>query len=387
MQNDRPNFNSAQFLSVFQPSGTNSSGAEAPLNVPPPFPIPGRTASAAERNSERLSVGLAHPHSNQEKKREKGVQKEGSVHFNISDQMTRSSLGGASSSSSTPHNPANSNINNARRTNPSTFSQLAAAASAAKKKSETNASYRSTAISSNELVARVGGVINRADSFETPQLPFASPNCGVTNPVSMPNHGGSPNLITPMTGIAHPMMGMNFSAMHPSPNANPKNSAQFCSCNRRAGESCSFCWSWDCRSETSAPSLWSAASTRMSFRSKASGQYVVGQELDACIDGQRLLYVRPQQLTTSGGKVYIELIRTIPQPLYSEIEVLLVAGKQGMINLKPEAIRKGKKLCVQIPNGLDEGQDYDVRVKFAGKMLHGSFPLEIRDLERGGESD
>eukprot|EP00397_Hematodinium_sp_SG-2012_P019689 GEMP01020245.1.p1 GENE.GEMP01020245.1~~GEMP01020245.1.p1 ORF type:complete len:380 (-),score=70.51 GEMP01020245.1:1460-2599(-) len=216
-----------------------------------------------------------------------------------------------------------------------------------------------------------------SDVLDAPILPTASPNIGLLPPVV--SKDGQPSLLTPAYPAPHPLSGIP--GMH-QPMVGPQGSTSFCSCNKRKGESCTFCWAWDLRSETSAPSLWSAsaASTRISMRSQKppSGHYVIGENVDACIEGQRLLYVRPQSLTTTGGKVYIELIRTIPQPLYSEIEVLLVAGKQGTVTLKPEAIKKGKKLCVMIPSGLAEEQDYDVRVKFAGKTLHGSFPLEIR---------
>lgn len=215
----------------------------------------------------------------------------------------------------------------------------------------------------------------------TPKLPCASPNINLNTPV-VSYDGYGPSLVTPAIDSQRAIPGLP--GMH-QPLAGAEGPTSFCSCNKRKGESCTFCWAWDMRSETSAASLWSAsvASTARSLRSQpgqgpGSGQYVIGGDVDACTVGQRLLYVRPQALTTTGGKVYIELKWTIPQTLYSEIEVLLVAGKQGTVTLKPEAIKKGKKLCVVIPKGLAEEQDYDVRVKFAGKTLHGSFPLEIR---------
>jgi len=220
----------------------------------------------------------------------------------------------------------------------------------------------------------------REDHAETPVLPSASPNINLNAPVvSMDGH--SPSLVTPMIEMQRPQL--NAPGLLQSMSG-PAGSTNFCICNKRKGETCTFCWAWDLRSEKSAPSLWSASNASTAHRSRSgqpSGHYVIGGDVDACIEGQRLLYVRPQSLTTTGGKVYIELIRTIPQPLYGEIEVLLVAGKQGTVTLKPEAIKKGKKLCVVIPSGLAEEQDYDVRVKFAGKTLHGSFPLEIRAAE------
>ncbi len=82
-----------------------------------------------------------------------------------------------------------------------------------------------------------------------------------------------------------------------------------------------------------------------------------------------------------GGTVIIGLRKEIPEMWWNQVEILLVGGKEGQVTLKPSGIRKGKKLCIRVPPGL-ECRDYDVRVVFAGKILHGAIPLAVR-----GDSD
>ena len=72
----------------------------------------------------------------------------------------------------------------------------------------------------------------------------------------------------------------------------------------------------------------------------------------------------------------------IPEQYWNYVEILLVGGNEGQMTLKPSGIKKGRKLCIKVPKGL-ECRDYDVRVVFAGKVLHGAIPLEVR----GEDSD
>lgn len=93
-------------------------------------------------------------------------------------------------------------------------------------------------------------------------------------------------------------------------------------------------------------------------------------------------YIKPQEVPVAeGGTVIIGLRKEIPEMWWNQVEILLVGGKEGQVTLKPSGIRKGKKLCIRVPPGL-ECRDYDVRVVFAGKILHGAIPLAVR-----GDSD
>ena len=38
--------------------------------------------------------------------------------------------------------------------------------------------------------------------------------------------------------------------------------------------------------------------------------------------------------------------------------------------LRPTGVKKGKKLCVEVPSGMEAG-DYDVRLSFGEKIIHG----------------
>ena len=72
----------------------------------------------------------------------------------------------------------------------------------------------------------------------------------------------------------------------------------------------------------------------------------------------------------------VGLRKQIPQGYWDQVEIMLVAGTE-QVKLKPIGIKKGKKLCVEVPADLTP-QDYDVRVIFGGKMLHGTIPLAVR---------
>ncbi|KAF4742711.1 hypothetical protein FOZ62_021777, partial [Perkinsus olseni] len=53
---------------------------------------------------------------------------------------------------------------------------------------------------------------------------------------------------------------------------------------------------------------------------------------------------------------------------------------------KPEGIRKGKKLAVKIRGDFPPG-DYDVSVCFAGRMLHGTLPIEVVERKELNDRD
>jgi len=139
-----------------------------------------------------------------------------------------------------------------------------------------------------------------------------------------------------------------------------------------------FGWSWECGSEVgSVPSIWSKASTAKSQQSTGfSG------------DGQRLIFIKPQEVKTEkGGTVVIGLKKEIPEQYWNHVEILLVGGVgEAQIRLKPSGIRKGKKLCIKVPPNL-ECRDYDVRVVFAGKILHGAIPLAVRGEDESEEEE
>ncbi|CAD7922456.1 unnamed protein product [Amoebophrya sp. A25] len=146
-----------------------------------------------------------------------------------------------------------------------------------------------------------------------------------------------------------------------------------------------FGWSWECGSDVgSLPSVWSRASTQRSSASSLTGQT---PSTLAGIDGQRLIYIKPQEVySANGGTVVIGLRKEIPEQWWNHVEILLVSGPT-QLPLKPSGIRKGKKLCIKVPPNL-ESKDYDVRVVFAGRILHGAIPLAVRgDSDNESESE
>jgi len=138
-------------------------------------------------------------------------------------------------------------------------------------------------------------------------------------------------------------------------------------------------WAWEMGSEAgSVPSVWSKASTQQSSASSKKMSSATGDGLiPGLIEGQRLSYVKPTSLGASGGKIVVCLRKQVPQGYWEHIGIVLVNGPT-QVRLKPTGIKKGKKLCVEVPAGLKLG-DYDVRLSFANKILHGAIPLAIRD--------
>lgn len=152
-------------------------------------------------------------------------------------------------------------------------------------------------------------------------------------------------------------------------------------------------WAWELGSEfgSLAPSAWSASTkmTASTKRSSATSLSTAGATVPGfpgLMEGQRLQCVKPGSLPPSGGTVMVGLRKQIPQGYWDQVEIMLVAGTQ-QVKLKPSGIKKGKKLCIEVPADLTP-QDYDVRVVFSGKVLHGAIPLAVRtDTESEDENE
>jgi len=91
--------------------------------------------------------------------------------------------------------------------------------------------------------------------------------------------------------------------------------------------------------------------------------------------------VKPACVGTKGGKIVISLRKEVPQGHWHTLSIVLV-NLPVQVTLKPTGIKKGRKLCVEIPPGL-KADDWDVRLKFGEKLIQGSIPLCITDGEGG----
>jgi hypothetical protein len=135
-----------------------------------------------------------------------------------------------------------------------------------------------------------------------------------------------------------------------------------------------FSWSWDVTSEASVPSVWSAKT-----RSTLPGSGSIGTNLSAAggADTSTLMikYVKPLTLMDAGGTVVVGLNCELPHAQWSEIRIMLVAENGESKTLEPSGIRKGRKLAVKIPPL--KPMDYDVRLVFHGRILHGSIPIGV----------
>lgn len=141
-------------------------------------------------------------------------------------------------------------------------------------------------------------------------------------------------------------------------------------------------WAWEVGSEAgSVPSAWSKPSTVHSSVSRISNATGDGL-IPGLLDGQRLSSVKPTSVPASGGCVVVALRKEVPQGHWDKLAIVLVNGPVQR-RLIPTGIKKGKRLCVQIPDGMEPG-DYDVRLSFADKIIHGAIPLAIRDGEAEG---
>lgn len=212
---------------------------------------------------------------------------------------------------------------------------------------------------------------------EAPNLPLASPllHSDVANPVHFPSQDNFV-LRTPAVGARSIPSNQNidFAALGGTNSADFPSVCEHPAVSRgKTPFSDVFGWAWECGSEVgSLPSVWSRASTVRSGSSKFSTG-------GGGTDGQRLIYIKPQEVrTSSGGNVVIGLRREVPETSWNLVEILLVGGKDAQsMTLKPTGIKKGRKLCVKVPGGLPP-RDYDVRVVFGGKILHGAIPLCVK---------
>lgn len=211
------------------------------------------------------------------------------------------------------------------------------------------------------------------DLLMAPQMPRASPIGEIACPLGAPGPNMSPHLTTPAWPYADheaaaPATGMSMGGLG--------GLGGFGGSLSQVDQ-----WAWEMGSEAgSVPSVWSKASTQNSNASslKSKMSTAAGDGLiPGLIEGQRLSYVKPTSLGAGGGKIVVCLRKQVPQGYWEHIGIVLVNGPT-QVRLKPTGIKKGKKLCVEVPPGLKLG-DYDVRLSFAQKILHGAIPLAIRD--------
>jgi len=148
-------------------------------------------------------------------------------------------------------------------------------------------------------------------------------------------------------------------------------------------------WAWELGSEVSSvPSAWSQATSRHTDHStvksisSATGD---GGLIPGLVDGQRLSSVKPVSIPAKGGKVVVSLRKEVPAGYWGTLSIVLV-NLPVQVTLKPTAIKKGRKLCVDIPAGM-KPDDYDVRLKFGEKIIHGSIPLQIGDGDDNGDME
>eukprot|EP00448_Togula_jolla_P007449 CAMPEP_0170606482 /NCGR_PEP_ID=MMETSP0224-20130122/20536_1 /TAXON_ID=285029 /ORGANISM="Togula jolla, Strain CCCM 725" /LENGTH=238 /DNA_ID=CAMNT_0010931567 /DNA_START=8 /DNA_END=724 /DNA_ORIENTATION=+ len=207
----------------------------------------------------------------------------------------------------------------------------------------------------------------------SPQLPYASPVGDIACPLGP---AMSPHLTTPAWPPAWAAETSDgFPARAPNTgNRGPSQLAELMEIDK---------WAWEVGSEAgSLPSAWSKPSTMASSKHSSRISSTTGDGLiPGLVDGQRLSGVKPSSVPTAGGKVVVSLRKEVPQGYWDNLEIVLVNGPV-QVRLKPTGIKKGKKLCVEVPAGLQTG-DYDVRLSFHNKIIHGAIPLSVRD----GESD
>eukprot|EP00929_Paragymnodinium_shiwhaense_P120803 TRINITY_DN92856_c0_g1_i1.p1 TRINITY_DN92856_c0_g1~~TRINITY_DN92856_c0_g1_i1.p1 ORF type:complete len:276 (-),score=19.08 TRINITY_DN92856_c0_g1_i1:163-990(-) len=258
-------------------------------------------------------------------------------------------------------------------------------------------------MSAAAAVSPTGGDLPRKRHGDTsPMLPAASP-LAVSNPLGP---GTSPCLTTPCWAGAKHHSDSGFAALgfgelagSSSPTydtrggklAPPGSTGGYKSgaSNLLGGLSDIDKWGWEVGSDVgSVPSAWSKPSTmHSSVHSRISSATGDGL-IPGLVDGQRLSTVKPSSVPTAGGKIVVSLRKEVPQGYWDSLEIVLVNGPQ-QVKLKPTGIKKGKKLCVEVPPGLASG-DYDVRLSFNQKIIHGAIPLSIHDgdaLSDDGSND
>jgi len=227
----------------------------------------------------------------------------------------------------------------------------------------------------------------QSGAAESPRLPAASPVGNIACPLGPM---ASPHLTTPAWLDAQP----NGFPSNPAPRGGyaggevTPGGDGLGSLNSLGGLGDIGRWGWEVGSECgSLPSAWSKPSTMHSgHSSRKSISSAAGDGLlPGLIEGQRLSTVKPSSLPTAGGKIVVSLRKEVPQEYWDHVEIVLVSGPD-QVRLKPTGIKKGKKLCVEVPSGLTSG-DYDVRLSFHSKILHGAIPLAIHDGEASSNED
>lgn len=205
---------------------------------------------------------------------------------------------------------------------------------------------------------------------EAPMLPEASPLGGLACPLGP---GASPTLTTPQCNDS---------------NISPKgfgDTTPFSAASNKLGALGDMNeWAWEMGSQCSVPSAWSKPSTVHSSVSKLSNATGDGL-IPGLVDGQRLSSVKPPAVPTSGGKVVVSLRKEVPQGFWDRLAIFLVNGPVQK-RLTPTGVKRGKKLCVEVPFGMEPG-DYDVRLAFGEKIIHGAIPLAVRDGDGEEEDD
>lgn len=210
--------------------------------------------------------------------------------------------------------------------------------------------------------------------MEAPRLPIASPVGDILNPIGQ---AIDPRLTTP--GWA------------PAKFAEPSGPGWPGGAGGAAigGLSQVDTWAWEMGSEAgSVPSAWSkptTARTGQSGTSKLSSATGVDGLIPGLVDGQRLHHVKPSSVPTRGGKIVVSLRKEVPQGYWDTLSIALV-NLPVSLTLKPIGIKKGKKLCCEVPPGM-KPDDYDVRLKFGDRMIQGAIPLTVRGDDEEGDDD
>lgn len=230
-----------------------------------------------------------------------------------------------------------------------------------------------------------------SDPSRTPALPFASPVGDIVCPLGPSK---SPHLTTPAWGpppgdrarkdIVCPLgdrmhsqqtESTNDDDESPSPTGNFPMGNIGSNVGRFPNDLCQIdSWAWEIGSGQAPPSEWSRPSTVHSTASRISNPTGDGL-IPGLTDGQRLSTVKPASVTTNGGEVVVTLRKEVPQGYWDRIEIVLVCNEVQK-RLTPTGIKKGRKLLIEVPNDMNPG-DYDVRLSFGDKLIHGAIPLSI----------
>mmetsp|Transcript_40809 Transcript_40809/g.105576 ORF Transcript_40809/g.105576 Transcript_40809/m.105576 type:complete len:255 (-) Transcript_40809:220-984(-) len=208
-----------------------------------------------------------------------------------------------------------------------------------------------------------------------PHPPGASPLAGLTNPLGP---SLSPHPTTPAWGA--PVPPSDGGPAPGSPVGGGSNGATASA--TLGGLNIIEQWAWELGSEAgSVPSLCSAPSTTHSAKSRLSN---AAGDISSMLDGQRLSTVRPSTIASDGGRAVVRLRKEVPQGYWDHVEIVLVNGPEQR-RLKPTGIKKGRKLCLEIPSGLKPG-DYDVRLDLCGRLLHGTLQLTVLSADDEDDS-